>query len=226
VAAGFQRLRQTMLPDRYALTVCVTECAPEVGGPEVPADTTDFFSWRHFLEPADYPRFARYLVETRETQAVVILGSRAAYRLLPYLQARFPELPCWEFQFDPAREVALQEAACLELRLLNISAEPGEPDFAQPGAASRQPGLFRRLFTPQAAGDVALRLADYHRLSASLQTAAAWWQIDTPWLERRRTRLYRLKRRWVWPAQNAVDRWLRRVSPRRSAARPAARGPA
>jgi hypothetical protein len=99
-------------------------------------------------------------------------------------------------------------------------------DFAQPGAASSQPGLFRRLITRQAAGGVALRLADDTRQSASPETASTWWQIDTPWLERRRTRLYRLKRRWVWPVQNAVDRRLQRISNQRSAAQPAAQGPA
>ena len=59
--------------------------------------TPDIFILHHFLRPADYPRFLRYLVHSREMDAVLVSHSEFGYQLLPYLRAHFPRLPLLDF---------------------------------------------------------------------------------------------------------------------------------
>ena len=59
--------------------------------------TPDIFSLHHFLRPADYPRFVRYLIHSREMDAVLVSHSEFGYQLLPYLRAHFPRLPLLDF---------------------------------------------------------------------------------------------------------------------------------
>jgi glycosyltransferase involved in cell wall biosynthesis len=48
----------------------------------------DVFVLHHFLRPADAPRFLRYLVQSRQADAVLNTNSLLGYRLLPFLRAR------------------------------------------------------------------------------------------------------------------------------------------
>ena len=59
--------------------------------------TPDIFILHRFLRPADYPRFLRYLIRSRETDAVLVSHSEFGYQLLPYLRAHFPGLPLLDF---------------------------------------------------------------------------------------------------------------------------------
>ncbi len=59
--------------------------------------TPDIFILPHFLRLTDYPRFLRYLIHSREMDAVLISHSEFGYHLLPYLRAHFPKLPLLDF---------------------------------------------------------------------------------------------------------------------------------
>ena len=59
--------------------------------------TPDIFILHHFLRPADYPRFMRSLIHSREMDAVLTSHSEFGYQLLPYLRAHFPRLPLLDF---------------------------------------------------------------------------------------------------------------------------------
>ena len=64
---------------------------------EFEAITPDVFPMKNFLEWKDYPRFLTYLIESRQVDAVLITASQEAYRLIPYLRKRFPELPILDY---------------------------------------------------------------------------------------------------------------------------------
>ncbi len=59
--------------------------------------TPDIFILHRFLRPADYPRFVRALIHSREMDAVLVSHSEFGYQLLPYLRAHFPKLPLLDF---------------------------------------------------------------------------------------------------------------------------------
>src|SRR5262249_7153734 len=59
--------------------------------------TPDIFILRHFLRLVDYPRFLRYLIQSRQVEAVLISNSELGYLLLPYLRAFFPEVAFLDF---------------------------------------------------------------------------------------------------------------------------------
>ncbi|MEM4546868.1 MAG: glycosyltransferase [Gloeomargarita sp. GMQP_bins_120] len=54
--------------------------------------TPDIFILDHFLHLSDYPRFIRYLIQSRQIQTVLIANSELAYHLLPYLRSHFPDV--------------------------------------------------------------------------------------------------------------------------------------
>ena len=59
--------------------------------------TPDVFPMPRFLEWEDYPRFLRYLILSRQIDAVLIASSQEGYRLLPYLRFHFPSLPIIDY---------------------------------------------------------------------------------------------------------------------------------
>ena len=59
--------------------------------------TTDLFPLPHFLRLVDYPRFLRYLVESRRPDAVLVSNSELGYRLLPYLRGMSPSTTLVDF---------------------------------------------------------------------------------------------------------------------------------
>jgi glycosyltransferase involved in cell wall biosynthesis len=59
--------------------------------------TPDIFILRHFLRLVDYPRFLRYLIQSRQIETVIISNSELGYLLLPYLRAYFPGVTFCDF---------------------------------------------------------------------------------------------------------------------------------
>lgn len=57
----------------------------------------DVFVLHHFLRPADYARFLRYLIESRRIDAVLNTNSLLGYRLLPYLRAHCPDVALLDY---------------------------------------------------------------------------------------------------------------------------------
>jgi glycosyltransferase involved in cell wall biosynthesis len=55
--------------------------------------TPDVFAMPAFLPVRDYPRFLRYLIESRDVDLVMISNSEFAHRVLPYLRSRCPTVP-------------------------------------------------------------------------------------------------------------------------------------
>ena len=61
------------------------------------AATPDIFILQRFLRLVDYPRFLRYLIASRQVDAVLVSNSDLGYQLLPYLRAHFPALPLLDY---------------------------------------------------------------------------------------------------------------------------------
>lgn len=59
--------------------------------------TPDVFVLPNFLPIKDYPRFLRYLITSRQFDAVLLQGSIEGYRLLPVLRGLFPQLPILDY---------------------------------------------------------------------------------------------------------------------------------
>ncbi|MBI3245236.1 MAG: glycosyltransferase [Deltaproteobacteria bacterium] len=54
--------------------------------------TPDIFVLHRFLRLVDYPRFLRYLIQSRQIDVVLISHSELGYLLLPYLRAHCPQV--------------------------------------------------------------------------------------------------------------------------------------
>ena len=74
----------------YEITICTTMEGDNPWLPEFARFTPDVFILDHFLRFADYPRFLRYLIESRQIDVVLISNSPLGYQLLPYLRSRCP----------------------------------------------------------------------------------------------------------------------------------------
>lgn len=72
----------------YEITICTTIEDDSLWLPEFARFTPDIFTLHHFLRLADYPRFLRYLIESRQIDVVLISNSPLGYQLLPYLRSR------------------------------------------------------------------------------------------------------------------------------------------
>lgn len=59
--------------------------------------TPDIFILHHFLRLVEYPRFLRYLISSRQIDAVMISHSELGYRLLPYLRSHCPHVTFIDF---------------------------------------------------------------------------------------------------------------------------------
>ena len=53
--------------------------------------TPDVFVLPNFLRSVDYPRFLRYLIQSRQVDAVVLFSAELGYLLLPYLRSCAPQ---------------------------------------------------------------------------------------------------------------------------------------
>jgi glycosyltransferase involved in cell wall biosynthesis/GT2 family glycosyltransferase len=70
----------------WEVTVATTLAGDHSWLPELTRLSPDVFACSHFLQPADYPRFLRYLIGSRRPDAILISHSRFAYDALAYLR--------------------------------------------------------------------------------------------------------------------------------------------
>jgi glycosyltransferase involved in cell wall biosynthesis len=75
----------------WDITVATTLAADSTWLPRLAALTPDVFVLHHFLRLLDYPRFLRYLLQSRGIDTVLIANSELGYQLLPYLRAHAPQ---------------------------------------------------------------------------------------------------------------------------------------
>jgi len=81
----------------WELTIATTMGSENPWQHEFEAVSPDVFPMKNFLEWKDYPRFFNYLIESRQVDAVLIAASQEAYRLIPYLRLRYPQLPILDY---------------------------------------------------------------------------------------------------------------------------------
>ncbi|MCL2165164.1 MAG: glycosyltransferase, partial [Oscillospiraceae bacterium] len=74
----------------WEISVVTTVTTEHVWCSEFYALTSDVFILEYFLEPWDYPRFLRYLIASRDHDAVMVSNSAFACCLMPYLRHHFP----------------------------------------------------------------------------------------------------------------------------------------
>ena len=65
--------------------------------PRVARLTPDIFALSRFLEPADYPRFLRYIVNSRQPDVILISNSLFAYTALPYIRGIAGGIPIVDY---------------------------------------------------------------------------------------------------------------------------------
>lgn len=73
------------------VSVCLLRNVEHTWMEELLRITSDVFNVGAFVQPADYPRFLHYLIQSRQITTVLISNSLLAYRLLPYLRAHCPQ---------------------------------------------------------------------------------------------------------------------------------------
>jgi len=78
-ARGTEVSVATTLPDNYSWEQEFARLTP------------DLFVLPRFLRLHDYPRFLRYLIQSRQIDVVLLSNSELGYRFLPYLRAHCPE---------------------------------------------------------------------------------------------------------------------------------------
>ena len=81
----------------YEVTICATLSSDLTWLPRFQQFTSDIFVLPHFLRPEDHPRFISYLIESRQIDAYLLTCSQIGYQLLPYIRARYPQLPILDF---------------------------------------------------------------------------------------------------------------------------------
>jgi glycosyltransferase involved in cell wall biosynthesis len=74
----------------WEVSIVTTLPGDESWLPAFARETPDIFVLNHFLRLVDYPRFLRYLMQSRQVDAVYMSHSEFAYLLLPYLRAYCP----------------------------------------------------------------------------------------------------------------------------------------
>ena len=81
----------------WEVTVATTLTGDHSWLPELTRLTPDVFACSHFLQAADYPRFLRYLIGSRQPDAILVSHSRFAYQALPYLRRHSPGIPILDY---------------------------------------------------------------------------------------------------------------------------------
>ncbi len=69
------------------VSVCLSRPSTNSWLPELQRAADEVFTLPAFLAPADYPRFLRYLIESRGITTVLVHNDLFSYRLLPFLRA-------------------------------------------------------------------------------------------------------------------------------------------
>ena len=90
-------LAQELTGHGWEITIATTLNAEHRWMDRFASYSPDVFLLDHFIRPSDYPRFLRYLIQSREIDVVITSHSEFGYQILPYLRAHFPELPLIDF---------------------------------------------------------------------------------------------------------------------------------
>jgi len=90
-------IRQLQRERGYEITVVSTRRSKNPWMHEFESLTPDVFALNNFLHPSDFPLFLRYLIASRQPDAVCVANSFLGYQLLPYLRAYFPETPFLDY---------------------------------------------------------------------------------------------------------------------------------
>jgi glycosyltransferase involved in cell wall biosynthesis/GT2 family glycosyltransferase len=90
-------LLQQLTQRGWEVTVATTLAGTDAWHAEFGRHTPDIFLLHRFLRLVDYPRFLRYLIQSRQVDAVFISHSEFGYLLLPYLRAHFPHVTFLDF---------------------------------------------------------------------------------------------------------------------------------
>ena len=81
----------------WEVTICTTLESDNPWLPEFARITSDIFILPNFLRLPDYPRFLRYIIESRQIDVALISNSALGYQLLPYLRSRCPGITFMDF---------------------------------------------------------------------------------------------------------------------------------
>jgi glycosyltransferase involved in cell wall biosynthesis len=76
----------------WEVSIATTLAGDSSWFPQFARHTPDIFILPHFLRLVDYPRFLRYLIQSRQVDAVLISNSELGYLLLPYLRSQCPNV--------------------------------------------------------------------------------------------------------------------------------------
>ena len=90
-------LLQQLAQRGWEVTVATTLVGTDAWHAEFGRHTPDIFLLHRFLRLVDYPRFLRYLIQSRQVDAVLVSNSEFGYLLLPYLRAHFPHVTFLDF---------------------------------------------------------------------------------------------------------------------------------
>lgn len=85
-------LRELTCYHNYEVTIVATLTGNNSWYHEFAKYTPDIFILDHFLHLSDYPRFFRYIIQSRRITTVLIANSEFAYLILPYLRSYFPDV--------------------------------------------------------------------------------------------------------------------------------------
>jgi glycosyltransferase involved in cell wall biosynthesis len=75
----------------WEVTIATTLGGDHAWLPLFTESTPDVFALHRFLRLTDYPRFLKYLIQSRRPDVVMVSNSELGYLLLPYLRACAPE---------------------------------------------------------------------------------------------------------------------------------------
>lgn len=83
---------KVLLNSGYQVSICTTLESENNWLHEFANLTPDIFILPSFLRTADYPRFLRYMITSRQIDTVLLSASTFAYLALPYLRAHHPDV--------------------------------------------------------------------------------------------------------------------------------------
>ena len=83
-------LANQLAPSRWDITIVTTLSGDDSLLSSFAERTSDIFQLGHFVRLPEYPRFLKYIINSRQSDIVLISNSEAGYRLLPYLRAHCP----------------------------------------------------------------------------------------------------------------------------------------
>jgi len=81
----------------WQVTIAVTDPEEHPWLGRFARHTPDLFILPNIVRPADYPRFLRYLAQSRQVDAILLAGTEIGYQLAPYLRAHLPDTPLVDY---------------------------------------------------------------------------------------------------------------------------------